>query len=85
MKINLYIDQLVLDGVDIESNQRDLLHISVTTELTRLLNSRNHKADFSRDHSLSRISTNNIQGDGNKPKELGQQIAQSVYGGISRE
>jgi hypothetical protein len=84
MKINLHIERLVLDGVIISPGQRDLLQESVTTELAQLLNNGGLADNFAEGVSLPRLSTNGIQLTGNNTILLGQQIAQSVYGGISK-
>ena len=86
MNINLHIERLILDGVNIAPGQRHLLQASVETELARLL------ADGGLSPSLYGgrrpavdVATNGIQlASGNDPVQLGQQIAQSVYGGIGK-
>ena len=85
MNINLHIERLVLDGVNIVPSQRDLLQASITTELTRLLNNSGLADKFVDGDALPRLSTNSIQLTGNNTTQLGQQIAQSVYGGIGHE
>ena len=85
MNINLHIERLVLDGINIAPGQRDLLQASVTTELTQLLNNAGLAGNLVEGVSLPRLSTSSIQLTGNSPTQLGQQIAQSVYGGIGRE
>ena len=85
MDINLHIERLVLDGVDIAPGQGDLLQTSVTNELTQLFNSGSLASNLVGGASLSRVATKSIQLSTDKPQSLGQQIAQSVYGGISRE
>lgn len=85
MNINLHIERLVLDGINISPGQRDLLQISITTELTRLLNNAGLAGNLVEGASLPRLSASSIQLNGNSPTQLGQQIAQSVYGGIGRE
>ncbi len=85
MNINLHIERLVLDGVNIAPGERQLLHTRVTTELAQMLNSGGLAADLSGGQALSRLSAGTIQLTENQPKQLGQQIAQSVYGGIGRE
>jgi hypothetical protein len=85
MDINLHIERLVLDGVDIVPGQNDLLQASVTNELTQLFNSGGLASNIVDGASLKQVRANNIQMSGGKPRALGQQIAQSVYGGIGRE
>lgn len=85
MNINLHIERLVLDGVQIALSQGDLLQASVTSELTQLLNNGGLAHNIDEGVVLPRLSTRGIQLTNNKPSLLGQQIAQSVYGGIGHE
>jgi len=85
MEFNLHIERLVLDGVDVALGQGDLLQVSVTNELIRLFNSGGLASNLVNGASLNRVKAINIQLSGEKPQALGQQIAQSVYGGIGRE
>lgn len=85
MNINLHIERLILDGVNIAPGDRHLLQANVTTELSRLLNNGGLTPNVIESVALPRRSTNDIQLTDNQPKQLGQQIAQSVYGGIGRE
>jgi hypothetical protein len=85
MNINLHIERLILDGVNIAPNQRHLLQASVETELTRLLTEGRLASRLDQGTALPRLTTSSIHITGNNPTQLGQQIAQSVYGGISHE
>lgn len=85
MNINLHIERLVLEGVNISPGQSHLLQASVETELTRLLTNGGLSPSLAQGTALPRMSTIGIQLTGNNPKQLGQQIAQSVYGGIGHE
>ena len=85
MDINLHIERLFLDGVDIGSGQSDLLQASVTNELTRLFSGGGLASNLVGGASLNRVVTNSNQLRDEKPLELGQQIARSVYRGIGRE
>lgn len=86
MKINLHIERFVLDGVDIAPGQRHLLQASVTTELARMLAEGGVSSSLATGNALSRMTADSIQlSDGNNPTQIGQKIAQSVYGGITRE
>ena len=85
MNINLHIERLVLDGLNIAPGQRDLLQASVTTELTQLLNNAGLTGNLVEGVSLPRLFASSIQLTGKCPTQLGQQIAQSVYGGIVHE
>lgn len=87
MNINLHIERLILEGVNVAPDQRHLLQASVTNELTRLLNNAGLAPNLIlvEGVALSRIPASGIQLPGNNPIKLGQQIAQSVYGGIGHE
>ena len=85
MNINLHIERLVLDGVDIAPHQRYLLHTSVTAELAQMFSNGSLAPGFAEGFSLARVSTDGVQLARNNPTQLGQQIAQSVYGGIGHE
>jgi hypothetical protein len=83
MNINLHIERLTLDGVDIAPGQRHLLQGAVEAELTRLLTTGGLSPDLTRGVAVPRISAGGMQlTAGNNVTQLGQQIAQSVYGGI---
>ena len=90
MDINLHIERLVLDGINLNHHQCHLLQASVQTELARLLIKGGLAPNFmprslTQDTAMPKINANAIQMCGNDPTQLGQQIAQSVYGGISHE
>ncbi len=85
MKINLHIDRLVLNGLDFPPDQQHLLQTSVVNELTRLLSEGGLAPHLAKGITLARLSANSIQLTENKPDQFGRQIAQSVYGGMSRE
>lgn len=85
MNINLHIERLVLEGVNITADQCDLLQASVTTELTRMFAEGGLSSGFFQGAVLPRISTESIQLTGNNATKIGQQIAQSVYGGLAHE
>ena len=86
MNINLHIERLILDGVNIPPNQRDLLQASVETELTRLFTTGGLSPSLAGGIALPSVAANSIPLTGNNdPVQLGQHIAQSVYGGIGRE
>lgn len=85
MNIDLHIERLILDGIDLTPGQHHLLQTSLTAELTRLLNEGGIAPQLTGGIALSRLSTSEVQWSGDNPVQLGQQIAQSVYGGIGHE
>lgn len=85
MKINLHIKRFVLDGVDIAPGQRHLLQASVTAGLCQILTEGGLSSGLADGYAQSRLTADSIQLTSNNPTHIGQQIAQSVYGGIGRE
>ena len=85
MNINLHIERLVLDGVNITADQHHLLQASVTAELTRMFAESGLSSNIAQGAAVPRMSTDDIQLVSNNPTQLGQNIAQSVYGGIRYE
>ena len=86
MNINLHIERLILDGVNLQTHQHHLLQASVETELARLFADGGLASNLSQGVALPHVSARGIQlTDANNPVRLGQQIAQSVYGGIGGE
>jgi hypothetical protein len=84
MNINLTINQLILDGLDLPHHQRPDLQAAVETELSRLLAERGLGTYLQAGGAVPSLSAPAIQVTGNDPATLGQQIAQAVYGGLSR-
>jgi hypothetical protein len=85
MNINLHIERLVLDNLPITRQQGPLVQAAVERELSRLLTEQGFASSPS-DLSVPAVKTDGIQLDSNNPDpmQLGTQIAQSVYGGITR-
>ena len=85
MNIKLHIERLILEGVDILPSQRHLLQTSLETELTRLLADGGLSPSLAGGVALPHVTASSIQlVGGNNPAQIGQQIAQSVYGGIGK-
>lgn len=86
MNINLHIERLVLDGVLLSPRECPLLKATIEADLTRRLASGGVFSDgLLSGGALSNVRTARIQltNDGN-PASLGEQIAGSVYRGISQ-
>ena len=66
-------------------NRRHVLQVTVENELTRLLTDGGLSPSLAQGTTLPRLSTGGIQLTGNNLTQLGQHIAQSVYGGIGHE
>ncbi len=80
MKINLHIEQLVLDGVTVEPHQRAGLKAAVAAELAGSL-AQNGMAAGLQEGSVRAVQGEAIQIAENN-QGLGRQIARSIYGGI---
>jgi len=83
MNINVNIERLVLEGVSVPPNQRPLLQAAVEAELARLLMAEGLGSGLRSGSVVPRVPAGTIKlsSEGN-PAQLGQQIAQAVYGGM---
>jgi len=85
MTVNIHIERLVLDGLSVPYHQQEQLQAAVEMELGRLLTTNSLANGLKQGGAVSHISVGDIQlTDENNPTDLGQQIAQKVYEGISR-
>ena len=87
MKANIYlhIDSLVLRGFDITTGQQQRLRDGIEAELIHLFEQSNLSPNLVSSSKLS-ISAKSIQWrSGHDLVQLGKEIAQSVYRGISHE
>lgn len=85
MNINVSIERLVLDGLPVSSIQGPLLGAAVETELARLLATGGLEASLQLGGACPRVPISVVQLTASKPAQLGQQIAQAVYGGIGQK
>lgn len=84
MNIELHIERLILDGFSLTRNERGVVQQSVEAELTRLLANGGLSPTLKAGAALGHMRADPIHlGGGNNPTDLGQQIGQSVYEGIS--
>ena len=83
MNIHVYIDRLILDGIDIPSGQQVSLQTAVEEELGRLLQNGGLAPEFQSGGDYPTIQGGNIQLPSGDATALGRQIALAVYGGIS--
>ena len=85
MTITLHIERLVLEGIALDRTQREQLRAAVEAELTRLLTGDGLSGGLAQGGAVPNVPAAPIQlAADNDPGALGQQIAQSVYGGITR-
>jgi hypothetical protein len=83
MNISVYIDRLVLDGIDVLYEQRPLLQLAFETELARLLASDGLASGLQASRAVRSVSAGEIQMAAElDPTRLGEQIARSAYGEI---
>lgn len=85
MNINLHIERLVLDGLAVEPQQQAALKAALEAELAGSLAQNGIASSLQGGGSFAAVQAAAINvGERNEPARLGQQIAQAVYGGISR-
>lgn len=85
MNIYLHIDELVLVGLPVGTDEEPTLQTALETELTRLFSGNNATANLRRGGNLASLPITNIVLEGNHtPANLGQQIGRAVYGGIKQ-
>ncbi|HTG14489.1 MAG TPA: hypothetical protein VK747_04385 [Blastocatellia bacterium] len=86
MNINLHIERLIMDGLPVEARHTPLVQEAVEAELTRLLTDSGLSSGLQTVGVFPRLQADAIQLGGEKmPAQLGQQIAQSVYGSIGND
>jgi hypothetical protein len=85
MNINVSIERLVLDGLAESSAQGSLRGAAVETELARLLATGGLEMILQSSGAWPSMPVSVVQLTASKPAQLGQQIAQAVYGGIGQE
>jgi hypothetical protein len=85
MNIQVHIERLILDGLSVARSQRPMLQAAVEEELSRLLENGGQVSGLQTGGMIPSMTGGAIQLTGESdPTQLGQQIAQEVYGGIGR-
>jgi tRNA threonylcarbamoyladenosine modification (KEOPS) complex Pcc1 subunit len=85
MNINLHIERLILDGLPLEARDSAALRAAVEGELARLLSQNADISNWRTGGATPSVSAAAIQLAGqSNPMQIGQQIAGSIYGGISK-
>jgi len=83
MNIDLHIERLVLDDLIIARHQTPQIRAAIEAELTRLLGEHGLAANLQSGGAMPSVSADDIRlTSASNPGQIGQQIAQSVYGGI---
>lgn len=85
MNINLNIERLVLEGLSLKPGEHLLVRAAAESELARLLSSGGVSSSLQSAGAVPRLAAGEIwlsaEGD---PRQLGRQIAQAVFGGMTR-
>jgi hypothetical protein len=79
MKVELHIDELILEGVP--GYQRQQIASAIEQALTRLVAEQGLPPDWQNGLSLAAL-TEQIR-PGSRPEAIGQQVARAIMGGIS--
>ncbi len=83
--IHLHIDHLILEGLPIDRAQGPAIQAAVEAELSRLLTEQGFGGELQQGGAVPSVHANGIQlSSTTNASNLGQQIAQSVYSGMSR-
>lgn len=86
MNINLHIERIVLEGLTVAADQGAAVQAAIEAELTSLLAENGLASSLMSGGATPRIAAGEIQVSGESgPRQLGQQIARAVYGGITNE
>jgi hypothetical protein len=83
MNINIDIQKLILEGMPISPSQGRLLQAAVEAELARLLSTEGIPDKWKAGGVVPQVPRGAIQlKPGTNPTQMGQQIAQGIYGGM---
>lgn len=85
MKINLHIERLVLDGVTLGSAEQSVVQTSLEGKLVQLFAAGGVSDRLAGGAAISAIAAAGIHlHESASPSNLGEQLAQSIYGGIGK-
>ena len=83
MKINVYIERLILDGINMGPGQGAMVKAAVQAELSRLLAEGGVESGLKSGGAFPNMPARPIQvSEEIQPNRLGRQIARTVYGSI---
>ena len=83
MKINVYIERLILDGINMGPGQGAMVKAAVQAELSRLLAEGGVESGLLSGGAFPNMPARPIQvSEEIQPSRLGRQIARTVYGSI---
>jgi hypothetical protein len=85
VNINLYIERLILDGLSTADGRQDFLQAAVVSELTSLIREQGIGGELLAVGARPSIAVQSIKLEsGYSSVQLGRQVAQSIYGGLSK-
>ena len=85
MNINLHIERLILDGLPLAPAHGAQVQAAIEAELSRLLTAGGLHASLQSGVALPGVRADALQLNADSsPKQIGRQIARSVYGGIGQ-
>lgn len=86
MNINLQIERLILDGVNLSPSQRRHLQAAVEAELSHLFNVQGVPEQWQQGGAIAALPAGNLEVvQGAPPAEMGQKIAQQIYGRLGQQ
>jgi hypothetical protein len=83
LNINIQIERLILEGVSLPRSQRSLLQAAVEAELSRLFSVNGLPPSLQNGGTIPKLPANINVTKTIDPTQMGQQIAQSIYGGLN--
>ncbi len=83
MNLNLQIDRLILEDIDLSLRQRRQLQAAIETELSRLLSENGIPPHLQNGGTIPKLPINLSPSPAAQPTQMGQQIAQTIYGGLT--
>jgi hypothetical protein len=85
MNIRLHIERLVVDGFGLQRADGRAVKSAVQAELGRLLTGNGLRHELQQSGAVPRVRADTLQvGAKPSPRQLGTQIARSVYGAIGK-
>lgn len=86
MNINLHIERLILDGLPpFSPSERAVVQAAIEAELGRLLSRGGLNQELQSGIALESVRAGSLELRADAtPKQVGQRIARSIYGGIGR-
>ncbi|WP_413167463.1 hypothetical protein ACL6C3_12375 [Capilliphycus salinus ALCB114379] len=83
MKLEIQIERLILSGVDVSSSQRVKLQAAIEAELARLVRVNGLPEHLQTGGTIPQLPANLSLTNSSNPMQLGREIAQAIYGGMS--